>query len=253
MWRVLTVQNWLSNAEGILTSAYNLRLITCSPGPRFPFEHITPTTRMIHNQCRRGMGTKIHADAAAKHNLATAWAAQMLSRRFLDMRCLDNALQYMRDKPDGYYIFMRPNDTESDTFAVLLRDRDTTVRYNIRPNENYTTYIMSTLEGGERCYNSISELVDQWDDSHYDYNMIRKMEMNEMSLGAQCRGYLNSSAGTRARTQSHISQLYTGDVKLFDNPLPRPSIPSIHHKSALPECRSPSDGPQTRGNVFFKP
>lgn len=63
---------------------------------------------------------------------------------------------------------------------------------------------MSTLDGGERCYNNMSRLVDQWDGSCHDYEMIRNMEC-DISSGAQSCVEVDVSKGVR-RTQCCSSE-----------------------------------------------
>lgn len=149
----------------------------------------------------------------------------MLSLRLLDTQSVDDALRYMCTKPHGYYIFMRLDKSKGGRYAVLLRDQDKTVRYNIRPNKDYNTYIMSTLEGGEKCYNSISELVEEWD-SRNDYEMIRKMEMDEMSLKALSPRDLEASdvAGTRTRDSLDDVSSLLGRVHLSHQPQQSSSV-----------------------------
>ena len=143
----------------------------------------------------------------------------MLSRRFLNTRRLDKALEHMCDKPIGYYVFMRPDNAEGVRFTVLLRYQANTVRYNIRPNEDYRKYIMSTLEGWEICYESIAEFIEQWDESRVEYEMIRKVEMDEMSAGAQPDLAASKGArGTQIRSSLDDVSTLLGVSKLSEHP-----------------------------------
>ena len=159
--------------------------------------------------------SKTHVDI--DQDLADAWDAQIVvSPRFLRVRSLDKALRIMSDKPIGYYAFTKPEG--DDEFAVLLRERGNTIRYNIRPNEDYTAYIISTLEGKERRHDSIDELVEQWD-SPVDYDMNRKIETDDV---AQNHGNLDSSEVERVRTRhrgpSLDDNVYAGVAKGSDGP-----------------------------------
>ena len=159
--------------------------------------------RMIRTQAREGIRTKVRVKDSGMQHSAQKWAAQILSQRFY-RKSVEEALQYMLDKPVGHYVFIRPENKESDRFAVLLRDKGNTVRYDIRPNENYSKYIMSTLHNGETCYNSIAELLSQWDESCVDYEMIRQMEREELSgsTGAQNRVNVSACEGAPTGSQS---------------------------------------------------
>lgn len=100
----------------------------------YPLPLITSTTTaMISNNLRRGIRRSVHVEDSSKQDDANAWVTQIICNRFLSTRSVDNAIQYMCDKPIGFYIFMRPEKIDSDKFAVLLREKDKTVRYSIRP------------------------------------------------------------------------------------------------------------------------
>lgn len=201
-----------------------------------------PSRIMFRNRMRGGIRRKIPGYAAGKRDLANAWAAQMLSQRVVSEQNVNEALAEMCDKPDGYYIFIRPDNMEKDTFTVLLRHQGKSVCYNIRPNEDYSAYIMDTLEGGEVRYNSIAELVQQWDDSSDDYEMIRNMEQDEMSSGAKISGDMAASEGARAVTlsQESLDEVYNviGNGKQSD----RTGPPKIYRNRKLQYYRNTAPG-----------
>ena len=128
----------------------------------------------------------MHVGAPRERDLANAWAAQVLSRRFLDTQRLDKALVHMCDKPIGYYVFMRPESVQGVGFAALLRYRTKTVRYDIRPNDDYRKYIVSTPEAWEMCYDDIAQFIERWDESYAS----PKVETGQESAGALSRGDL---------------------------------------------------------------
>lgn len=201
-----------------------------------------PRAIMFRNRVRGAIRRKIPGYDAGQKDLANAWAAQILSQRFVSKQNMTEALKELCDKPDGYYIFIRPDNMEQYKFAVLLRRQGKSVRYNILPSEDYSAYIMSTLDDGELRYNSISELVQQWDDSGDDYEMIRKMEQDEMSCGAKISGDMAASEGAQAVTlgQESLDEVHNviGNVKQSDRTRP----PKIYRNLKLQYYRNTAPG-----------
>lgn len=201
-----------------------------------------PSTIMFPNRSRGGIRRKLPNYAAGKKDLADAWAAQMLSLRFVTKQNVSDAIAEMRDKPVGYYIFIRPDNTEQDRFEVLVRHQDKTVRYSILPNDDYSAYIMDTLEGVEVRYNTISELVEQWDDSIDDYEMIRNMELEEDYSGSKTSDTMNESQAAKGLTlqQERLDSVYNviGTVKQSDPTRP----PPIYRTQKLQYYRNTATG-----------
>lgn len=194
---------------------------------------------MIRNLVRRGIKTSVHAE---KQDPAAAWAAQILSQRFLKAHTLEEALGYMDDKPVGYYMFTIHDYRDKDRFVMLMRDDDETLLYNIRPNEGYSKYIVSMPEGADKWYDSISDFLDQLDDGRVDYEMIRNMEKDEMSAGAQWHADLDTYKDEQVQTKKHssVDDVYPllEHVKLSDCP----KRPSIHRSRKVRYYRRSAPG-----------
>lgn len=186
-----------------------------------------PNTIMFPNRSCGGILRKTPNYAAGKEDPAAAWAAQMLSRRFVSKQNVNEAIADMCNKPVGYYIFIRPDNMEQDRFEVLVRHQDKTVSYNIFRDKDYSVYIMATLEGVGVRYNTISELVQQWDDSGDDYEMIRNMELDENYSGV-------------TQQQERLDTLYNviGAVKQSDRTRP----PPIYRSQKLQHYRNAATG-----------
>ncbi|KAI4792903.1 hypothetical protein KUCAC02_033098 [Chaenocephalus aceratus] len=169
---------------------------------------------------------------AADRDLVYTWSEQILHFGFLLTRNLTEALGIMRNRAVGCYAFMRHDKMEGAKFSLLLRDHNNTVRYNIRPNRDYSAYIMSTLDGEEWHYATVLELIAKCrsvmsDQGRSTYEMSRNPVREDMpTVRAPSHGPADRSDSviipesargrTRARHCAESVRALLEDMKVSD-------------------------------------